>query len=194
MSKFANLRDAGIRLGTLLLDTDSQALNAESFKADSFEPESFEAESFNAECVLMPIMPNGVRVALGVEAVLGDRTMIGVPLERSDSGADITDIFREQFDDNQVQNKVVVVIDDGVETGTAATAVGKWLKQMDVRELVLAVPVCPKTGINRLQFTFDRIIALNSPLGARSLAWHYEDFDVIDSDQAEKILADRVAR
>ena len=55
-------------------------------------------------------------------------------------------------------------------------------------ELVLAVPVCPRTAMNQLQLLFSSIVTVQVPLGARSLAWHYTDFDVIDQESGIALL------
>jgi hypothetical protein len=45
--------------------------------------------------------------------------------------------------------------------------------------------------MNQLQFLFTDIVSVQSPLGARSLAWHYTDFDVIDLQAAQALLDQR---
>jgi hypothetical protein len=45
--------------------------------------------------------------------------------------------------------------------------------------------------MNQLQFLFTNIVSVQSPLGARSLAWHYTDFDVIDLQAALTLLDQR---
>ena len=82
----------------------------------------------------------------------------------------------------------MILVDDGVETGTAAKVCGDWLNSLGVLELVLAVPVCSRTTMNQLHFLFSNIVTDQAPLGARSPAWHYTDFDVIDHESAIALL------
>jgi predicted phosphoribosyltransferase len=70
----------------------------------------------------------------------------------------------------------VIVVDDGVETGTAARAVGAALREAGARYIVLAVPVCPREAEADLRSRFDEIVAVERPLVRRSLRWHYENF------------------
>ena len=70
----------------------------------------------------------------------------------------------------------VVVVDDGVETGTAARAVARALRDAGAVHLVLAVPVCPREAEADLRGRYDDVVAVERPLVRRSLRWHYETF------------------
>jgi predicted phosphoribosyltransferase len=169
-AKFANLFDAGIELGSLLREEHSDLIS---------------------DALIACVMPNGVPVALGIESVVGARVLFGLHLSRTSETATLDPEFTENFDASWVYGKRVVVVDDGVETGTAAGVCGTWLTSLGVKELLLAVPVCPRTAMHQLQFLFPRIVSVQAPLGARSLAWHYMDFDVIDRESAQALLDQR---
>ncbi len=70
----------------------------------------------------------------------------------------------------------VVVIDDGVETGTAARAMGALLRDAGAATTVFAVPVCPRESEPVLRELFDDVIAIDRPFVRRPLEWHYETF------------------
>jgi predicted phosphoribosyltransferase len=70
---------------------------------------------------------------------------------------------------------VVVVVDDGVETGTAARAIAGALEPLGPARRVLAVPVCPHQALATLQLVYDAVIAIDRPLARRSLRWHYAE-------------------
>ena len=158
-AKFENLFDAGIELGSLLREEHSELIS---------------------DAQIGCIMPNGVPVAA--------RDLFGIHLSRTLETAVLDSGFVADFDAGRVEGRRVILVDDGVETGTAAIVCGEWLKSLGVLELVLAVPVCPRTAMNRLQFLFSSIVTVQAPLGARSLAWHYLDFDVIDHESAIALL------
>ena len=164
--KFANLFDAGVELGARLADLPSEVL-------------------------LAPIMPNGVPVALGIESVMGVRDLAPLHVERTSTGVQVAGFTANLDREINLASRIVVVVDDGVETGTAARACGTWLKEQGVLHCVLAVPVCPKTAINSLQFLYQSIVSVNSPLGTQALSWHFQDFDVIDMDTATALLSAR---
>ncbi len=169
-AKFENLFDAGVELGSLLREQHSDLI---------------------ADALIACVLPNGVPVALGIESVVGARELFSIQLTRTGETVVLDPDFLAGFDAKSVQGKRIILVDDGVETGTAATICGQWLKSLDVAELVLAVPVCPRTAVNQLQFLFTSIVSVQSPLGARSLSWHYTDFDVIDLESAVTLLDQR---
>ena len=169
-AKFENLFDAGVELGSLLREQHLDLI---------------------ADVLIACIMPNGVPVALGIESVVGARDLFGIQLTRTGETAELDPDFRSNFDENLVKGRRVILVDDGVETGTAATICGQWLRSLGVVDLVLAVPVCPRTAMNQLQFLFANMVSVQSPFGARSLAWHYTDFDVIDLESAAALLKQR---
>jgi predicted phosphoribosyltransferase len=75
-----------------------------------------------------------------------------------------------------VTGRVVVVVDDGVETGTAARAVAAALRAAGAARVVLAVPVCPREVQADLERRYDEVRAIVRPLVRRSLHWHYATF------------------
>ncbi len=169
-AKFENLFDAGIELGSLLREEHADLIS---------------------DALIACVMPNGVPVALGIESVVGVRELFGMHLSRTGETAVLDPDFSSGFDQSLVEGKRVILVADGVETGTAATICGQWLRSLGVTELVLAVPICPRTAMNHLQFLFSSIISVQAPLGARSLVWHYTDFDVIDHESAIALLVQR---
>lgn len=72
-------------------------------------------------------------------------------------------------------DQAVIVVDDGVETGTAAKAIAAALEPLGADRRVLAVPVCPHQALATLQLAYDEVIAIARPLARRSLRWHYAD-------------------
>jgi len=68
----------------------------------------------------------------------------------------------------------VAVIDDGVESGSTAMAIGAMLRGASVKTATLVVPICPKTAVPHLLAVYDTIHAVVSPLTLSPLTQHYE--------------------
>ena len=104
-----------------------------------------------------------VAEALGVDVV-------PVPTRRDDDGVHI------DLAGVDVDSRYVIVVDDGVETGTAAMVAGAAIREAGAVGLVLAVPVCPRDSEASLRMRYDDVIAVTRPLARRSLRWHYDTF------------------
>jgi predicted phosphoribosyltransferase len=163
VADFANLADGGRRLGPLL----AEALAGE------------EAP------LLLAAIPNGVPVVEGIRETL-PAELRALPVERSVSGAVVPPLAG-------VAGRCVVVVDDGVETGTVARAAAAALREAGAARLVLAVPVCPRDAMADLHLRYDLVVAVAKPMGRRDLAWHYADFDTIEEAGALAAL-DRLTR
>lgn len=158
MKSFANLADAGRALAALVQEEFTDV----------------------SDVIVLAAIPNGVPVALPVAAVLGVRAT-SLPIDRTGDGPVIGTL-------PDAADRVVIVIDDGVETGSVARAAAIALRELKPRRLVLAVPVCSREAMAGLARLYDEIIAVDRPLGRRALAWHYEDFDTIDDATATRLL------
>jgi predicted phosphoribosyltransferase len=118
--------------------------------------------------VLVAVPPGGVPVGASVGAALG-LPVTPLMVERTDDGV------RVEVPE-PVSGRSVLVIDDGVETGTAARAVVAALRAAGATRVVLAVPVCPRETEADLARRYDEIVAVTRPLVRRSLRWHYDTF------------------
>ncbi len=75
--------------------------------------------------------------------------------------------------------RTVVVVDDGVESGTAARAVGRAIRASGASSVVLAVPVCPEELLAELAGIYDQVVVLHVCTDQLPLAGHYLDFDLL---------------
>ncbi|MDP2012957.1 MAG: phosphoribosyltransferase family protein [Actinomycetota bacterium] len=76
-------------------------------------------------------------------------------------------------------SRTVVVVDDGVESGTAARAVGRAIRASGASSIVLAVPVCPAQQLGELAGIYDQVVVLHVCTDQLPLAGHYLDFDLL---------------
>ena len=129
--------------------------------------------------LLLAIIPNGVPVAEPLADALS-LPLAGAGLDR-EGDPRVTEV-------PDVVGRDVIVVDDGVETGTASRLVGAALRSGGAARVVLAVPVCPRQAEAGLSTAYDEIVAIDRPLARRDLRWHYADFDTIDEAEARQRL------
>ncbi|MGB5091070.1 MAG: phosphoribosyltransferase family protein [Nitrososphaeraceae archaeon] len=84
--------------------------------------------------------------------------------------------------------KAVVLVDDGVATGTTMFAAIKWLKTQKLKTLIVAIPVGPRNTIEKLRDIADEVIVLHSPSIFGAVGVFYQDFSQVTDDEVIEIM------
>jgi len=88
--------------------------------------------------------------------------------------------------------RTVIVVDDGVATGVTDTAALRAIRRQGPHRLLLAIPVCARDSLSRLQSEADEVVCLVAPPLLYGVGQWYRDFAQV-SDQ-EVISALEAAR
>jgi predicted phosphoribosyltransferase len=96
--------------------------------------------------------------------------------------------FRGDRPPLDVAGRQVIVVDDGVATGSTAVAVARWLANADARHRVLAVPVAPPQTAERLANAYDDVVALATPPAFFAVGEFYADFRQVTDDEVRALL------
>ncbi len=83
----------------------------------------------------------------------------------------------------------VIVVDDGIATGTTVRAALQALRRQRPAQLVLAVPVAPPDTARALRREVDRLVCLQVPEDFEAVGLHYDDFRQICDDEVLALLA-----
>ncbi len=75
-----------------------------------------------------------------------------------------------------VEGCTVIVVDDGLATGTTMRAALLALRRRRPARLVLAVPVAPHDAIERLRAEVDDVVCPREPSPFHAIGLHYSDF------------------
>jgi putative phosphoribosyl transferase len=87
-----------------------------------------------------------------------------------------------------VQGKTVILVDDGIATGSSMRAAIEALRQMGPARVVVAVPVAPSSTCNRLRFEADEVVCVHTPETFFAIGEFYDDFsEVTDEEVAELV-------
>ncbi len=88
--------------------------------------------------------------------------------------------------------KTVVVVDDGIATGSTIRAAIESVKRRKAAIVILAVPVGPPDTIARLAKIADRVVCLSTPEPFYAIGEFYNEFEQVGDDTVREIL--RTAR
>jgi putative phosphoribosyl transferase len=87
-----------------------------------------------------------------------------------------------------VEGTTVIVVDDGIATGTTVRAALLALRRRGPRRLALAVPVAPPDVVEALRADVDDLVCLAQPPYFQAVGVHYADFHQVSDDEVISIL------
>jgi len=87
-----------------------------------------------------------------------------------------------------LKNREVIVVDDGVATGSTLKAALKLLRRRGAKSVTVAVPVGPPDTIHELEKLADRVICLHTPAMFYAIGQFYEDFSQTNDEEVTELL------
>lgn len=87
-----------------------------------------------------------------------------------------------------VEDRTVVLVDDGIATGRTAAAAAQVLRARGANRVVLAVPVGPPQAVATMRELFDDVLILLTPTGFMAVGAWYDVFDQTTDDEVVRQL------
>ena len=88
----------------------------------------------------------------------------------------------------RLEGRTVVVVDDGIATGSTVRAAVQSVRMRGAKSVILAVPVGPRETLSELARTTDRVICLSSPEPFFAIGEFYRDFEQVDDETVRQAL------
>lgn len=93
-----------------------------------------------------------------------------------------------------VNGKVVIVVDDGLATGSSMRAAVLALRRMQPARIVVAVPVAPDSTCRELAAEVDEVVCATTPSPFFAVGRHYRDFTQVGDGEVRDLLEAARAR
>jgi len=87
-----------------------------------------------------------------------------------------------------IKGKTVILIDDGIATGSTMLAAIHVVRKMGAAKVVVAVPVAPPDSIAKIAVEADEVVCLAQPTPFFAIGAFYKDFRQVEDDEAIAIL------
>ena len=87
--------------------------------------------------------------------------------------------------------RIVIVVDDGLATGSTMIAALHALRARKPQRLVCAVPVAPPETVERVRSGCDELVCLESPRSFYAVGQFYRDFEQVSDDEVVALLSSR---
>ena len=89
----------------------------------------------------------------------------------------------------EFQDKTVVLVDDGIATGSTLMASATWIRNnFNCKKLLIAVPVAPTEVLNELVEFADKLVIPYTPDPFIAIGRFYGIFDQVGDDEVKKIM------
>lgn len=207
---FRNRRDAGQQLAERLaqfIDTERDALiialprggvpvAAEIAKQTGLPLDIITVRKIgvpgNEELAMGAIGSGGVRVLNpALIAQLGvSSTAVEKVIQRETRELERREIlYRNERPPPQIAGRTVIVVDDGIATGSTMSASIRVLRQLKAGRIIVAVPVAPKDTIQRLQNEADAVVCALEPEPFYAVGIWYDNFSQTTDEEVRTILA-----
>ena len=101
-------------------------------------------------------------------------------------------LYRENRPMLDVTGRTVIVVDDGLATGSTASAAISVLRHLGAGRIVLAVPTGSAQAVELLRSRADEVLCLQTPEWFRAVGAQYEDFAQTTDHEVIEILRQHV--
>lgn len=88
-----------------------------------------------------------------------------------------------------LEDRDVIVVDDGLATGSSVRAALKGLREHHPHRVILAVPVGPAETVEKLRPEVDALVCLETPVPFHAVGDYYRDFHQLSDQEVIDLLA-----
>src|SRR2546423_8293746 len=97
--------------------------------------------------------------------------------------------YRDGRPSPQLENRTVILIDDGLATGATMRAAVKALRQRRAAKIVVAVPVGPPDTCKEFEEEADEVVCASAPEFFQAVGQYYDDFSQNNDEEVRELLA-----
>jgi len=98
------------------------------------------------------------------------------------------DLFRGGREGPEIEDRQAIIVDDGIATGLTAEAAVEYLRRCGASQVVLAVPVAPKSAIAGLRAMADVLVTVETPEWFSAVGQFYRTFGQTTDEEVQRLL------
>ena len=93
-----------------------------------------------------------------------------------------------------LERKIVILVDDGIATGSSMRAAVKALRLLHPTRIVIAVPVAPLSTCRHLRPEVDDLVCASTPEFFQAIGQFYENFSQVTDEEVNDLLQKAIRR
>ncbi|HEV8723424.1 MAG TPA: phosphoribosyltransferase [Candidatus Binatia bacterium] len=146
------------------------------------------------ELAMGAIAMGGVRVLNKEVAVYMDEAVIDAVARQEQAELQRRErLYRGDRPAPNIQGRAVILVDDGLATGSTMRAAGVALRQMQPNKIVVAVPVAAAETCDEFRNEVDEVVCAATPEPFMAVGLWYADFSQTSDEEVRELL-ERAAR
>jgi len=165
------------------------------------------AQALNAPLDVLVVRKLGVpgheELAMGAIASGGVRVLNGSVVEGLNIPDDVIDAiaareldelerreraYRDDRPAPSVQGRTIILVDDGIATGSTMKAAIKALRQLEAARIVVATPTAALSTVREMRPDVDELVAVMTPADFAGVGQWYEDFSQTTDGEVRELL------
>lgn len=92
-------------------------------------------------------------------------------------------IYREKHSKISLEGRSVIIVDDGLATGSTMLAAIQWLRTQKIKKIIVSVPVSSKDAAEEIKKKCDEFLSLITPSEFWSVGMWYNDFAQVNDEE-----------
>ena len=98
------------------------------------------------------------------------------------------EMYRGKKTPSELQNKIVILVDDGIAMGSTMLAAIALVRQAKAKKVIVAVPGALAEGAKRVQAEADEFVCLEISNHLFAISQFYESFPQVEDEEAKRLL------
>ncbi len=92
-----------------------------------------------------------------------------------------------------IENKTVILVDDGAATGATLIAAARWLRKQNPSKLIIAIPVTSKDTLEILKQECEMVVTGTTPYSSvfKTVMQYYQEFKPVEDQEVIEICDNR---
>lgn len=96
--------------------------------------------------------------------------------------------FRGKKKESDFGGKTVILVDDGIATGSTVEAAIKYLRKKGTKRVILAVPVAPLESVDKFKKIANEFVVIDTPKDFYAVGQFYKEFPQTSDEEVIKLL------